>query len=313
VTLIASSPTRAPIRGVLAPVLTPFGQNLEVDTTAFIRHCRWLVDNGVGLAVFGTNSEAASLGLSERISLLEALIDAGLPAAKMMPGTGTCSLRETTELTRHAINAGVAGVLMLPPYYFKDLSEDGLFDYFSRIVDAVSDSRLQIYLYHIPQMTKVPMTLGLIERLLKRYPDVFRGAKDSSGDWTNTEAMIRTFGTEGFDVFPASEALMARAVEIGGAGCISATANMNPRGLSQLHTALNTGQPATTSALALSVREIFASAPMIPAMKHVMSKFSENAAWSIVRPPLTSLPADAGAVLMKRLDAVGFAMTGLNR
>jgi 4-hydroxy-tetrahydrodipicolinate synthase len=304
--------TASPIRGVLAPVVTPFGHDLEVDTGAFIEHCRWLVDAGVGLAVFGTNSEAASLSFSERMSLLDTLIGAGLPAGKMMPGTGTSSLKETVELTRHAVNLGAAGVLMLPPYYFKSPSENGLFDYFCRVVDSVADSRLRIYLYHIPQFTQVPITLGLVERLVKRYPGVVRGAKDSSGDWSNTEAMIRTFGQDGFDVFPASEAFLARAVEIGGAGCISATANMNPRGLTELYSAQLSGEPTNTSSAALAIREIFMSVPMIPAMKYVISKVTHTPTWSIVRPPLTSLADEPGADLMKRLNDVRFEMHGLN-
>ncbi|MGF6781408.1 dihydrodipicolinate synthase family protein [Paraburkholderia sp. GAS334] len=303
--------TPQPIRGVLAPVVTPFGYDLEVDTRAFVDHCRWLVDAGVGLAVFGTNSEAASLSLSERMSLLDTLIDAGLPARRMMPGTGTSSLKETIELTRHAVSMGAAGVLMLPPYYFKNPSENGLFDYFSRIIDSVSDSRLRIYLYHIPQFTQVPITLPLIERLIKRYPDVVCGAKDSSGDWANTEAMIRSFGAEGFDVFPASEALLARAVELGGAGCISATANMNPHGLADLYSALVLGKPTNTLTAALAIREIFTSVPMIPAMKYVISKVTHADAWSIVRPPLTSLVDEVGLDLMKRLSDVRFVMHGL--
>jgi 4-hydroxy-tetrahydrodipicolinate synthase len=299
-----------PIRGVLAPVVTPFGYDLEVDSDAFVEQCKWIVDAGAGLAVFGTNSEAASLSLSERMSLLETLLEAGLPAAKMMPGTGTTSLKETAELTRHAVNAGVAGVLMLPPFYFKNPSDNGLFDYFSRLIDSVSDSRLRIYLYNIPQFTQVPISLGLIERLLTRYPGIVRGAKDSSGDWANTEAMIRNFGRDGFDVFPASEALLAKALEIGGAGCISATANMNPRGLCELYEALISAKPTTTSVAALAVREIFMSVPMIPAMKYVISKVTQTATWSIVRPPLTSLSEEAGTDLLKRLDDVGFVMQG---
>jgi 4-hydroxy-tetrahydrodipicolinate synthase len=301
-----------PIRGVLAPVVTPFGYDLEVDTQAFIEHCRWLVDAGVGLAVFGTNSEAASLSFSERMSLLDTLIDAGLPAEKMMPGTGTSSLKETVELTRHAVTMGAAGVLMLPPYYFKNPSENGLFDYFSRVIDLVSDSRLRIYLYHIPQFTQVPITLTLIERLIKRYPGIVRGAKDSSGDWANTESMIRSFGADGFDAFPASEAFLARAMEIGGAGCISATANMNPRGLVELYTALISGEPTNTLSAALTIREIFMSVPMIPAMKYVISKVTNTPAWSVVRPPLTSLSDESGSALMKRLNDIQFAMHGLN-
>ncbi|MGF6597399.1 4-hydroxy-tetrahydrodipicolinate synthase [Paraburkholderia sp. GAS448] len=304
--------THQPIRGLLAPVVTPFGYDLEVDTRAFIAHCRWLVDAGAGLAVFGTNSEAASLSFSERMSLLDTLIGAGLPAGKMMPGTGTSSLKETVELTRHAVNMGAAGVLMLPPYYFRNPSENGLFDYFSRVIDSVSDSRLRIYLYHIPQFTQVPITLTLIERLISRYPGVVRGAKDSSGDWANTESMIRTFGPDGFDVFPASEAFLARAVEIGGAGCISATANMNPRGLAELYTALISGEPTNTLAAALAIREIFTSVPMIPAMKYVISKITNTSTWSVVRPPLTSLADELGRDLMKRLNDVRFVMHGLN-
>lgn len=306
------SPTHLPIRGVLAPVVTPFGYDLEVNTQAFIGHCRWLVDAGVGLAVFGTNSEAASLSLSERMSLLDALIDAGLPAGKMMPGTGTTSLKETVELTRHAVKLGAAGVLMLPPYYFKNPSENGLFDYFSRVIELVSDSRLRIYLYHIPQFTHVPITLPLIERLIKRYPGIVCGAKDSSGDWANTEAMIRGFGTDGFDVFPASEAFLARSTEIGGAGCISATANMNPHGLVELYTALISGKPTNTLSAALAIREIFMSVPMIPAMKYVMSKVTNTPTWSVVRPPLTSFADESGLDLMKRLSDVRFEMHGLN-
>jgi 4-hydroxy-tetrahydrodipicolinate synthase len=307
-TLTAQNST--PIRGVLAPVVTPFGYDLEVDSDAFVEQCKWIVDAGAGLAVFGTNSEAASLSLSERMSLLDTLLEAGLPAAKMMPGTGTSSLKETAELTRHAVNAGVAGVLMLPPFYFKNPSENGLFDYFSRLIDLVSDSRLRVYLYNIPQFTQVPISLGLIERLLRRYPGIVRGAKDSSGDWANTEAMIRNFGRDGFDVFPASEALLTKALEIGGAGCISATANMNPRGLSELYEALISAKPTTTSVTALAVREIFMSVPMIPAMKYVISKVTQTATWLIVRPPLTSLSEEAGTDLLKRLEGVGFAMQG---
>jgi 4-hydroxy-tetrahydrodipicolinate synthase len=297
-----------PLRGVLAPVLTPFDSKFDVDVPAFISHCRWLLSAGVGLAVFGTNSEAASLSLIERMALLERLVDADLPTDKMMPGTGTCSLKETVELTRHALELGAAGVLMLPPFYFKNLSEDGLVDYFSKVVDSVADERLRIYLYHIPQLTQVPITLGLIERLLKRYPGIIRGAKDSSGDWSNTESMIREFAADGFDVFPASEALLSRAVPLGGAGCISATANMNPFGLAKLYDALASGTPRAVEGAALAVREIFMSTPMIPAMKYVLAQARAMSSWSIVRPPLTALADEAGAALMKRLGDVGFVV-----
>jgi 4-hydroxy-tetrahydrodipicolinate synthase len=198
------------LRGVLAPVLTPFDHDLEPDADAFIAHCRWLIEQRASLAIFGTNSEAASLAVDERIALTEAILAAGIPAERLMPGTGACAIRDAVTLTRHAVTNGAAGVLMLPPFYFKGVADDGLFAYYSEVIEKVGDARLAVYLYHIPQMTQVPITLALIERLLKRYPGAIAGAKDSSGDWNNSKAMIDAFAGAGFDVFPASESLLSK-------------------------------------------------------------------------------------------------------
>ncbi len=183
----------ARLRGVLAPALTPFKPDLAPDTGRFIAHCRWLVDNHAGLAIFGTNSEAASLSVDERLALTDALLEAGIPAAKLMPGTGACSITDAVTLTRHAVRHGAAGVLMIPPFYYKGVSDDGVFAYYSEVIERVGDDRLAIYLYHFPLLTQVPITLDLIGRLLKRYPKTIAGAKDSSGDWNNSKAMIDNF------------------------------------------------------------------------------------------------------------------------
>src|SRR5512134_1499201 len=174
------------IRGILSPVVTPFKADLGPDPERFIRHCRWLLSQNVGLAVFGTNSEANSLSADERIELLDRLVGAGLDPARMMPGTGCCALPDTVRLTAHAMKAGCAGVLMLPPFYYKGVSDEGLFRSFAEVIERVGDRRLRVYLYHIPPVAQVPITLGLIERLLKAYPDTVAGIKDSSGDWNNT-------------------------------------------------------------------------------------------------------------------------------
>jgi 4-hydroxy-tetrahydrodipicolinate synthase len=158
------------IKGVLSPVVTPFNEDLSPDAERFIRHCKWLVSQRVGLAVFGTNSEANSLSANERIALLEALVNAGVDPKRMMPGTGCCALSDSVRLSEHAVKLGVAGVLMLPPFYYKGVSDEGLYRNFSEVVQRVGDSRLRIYLYHIPPVSQVPITLGLIERLLKAYP-----------------------------------------------------------------------------------------------------------------------------------------------
>lgn len=298
------------LRGVLAPVLTPFDDNAEPDAARFVSHCRWLIANGASLAVFGTNSEAASLAVDERIALTDALLAAGVPPARLMPGTGACALRDAVTLTSHAVRSGAAGVLMLPPFYFKGVSEDGLFAYYADVIERVGDSRLAVYLYHIPQVTQVPITLALIERLLRRYPGVIAGAKDSSGDWANATAMIDAFAADGFAVFPASESLLSRALPVGGAGCISATVNMNPAGIRALYDGWNTPEGPTLQRKADAIRAIFQSPSMIPAMKRVVAEFAQDPAWRNVRPPLMALDDVAAGALLARLRDVDFRMAG---
>src|SRR5438067_7394996 len=181
------------IRGVLAPVVTPFKADFSPDCERFIRHCQWLLSQDCGLAVFGTNSEANSMAAEERSTLLDAVVAAGIDPSRMMPGTGCCSIAETVELTTHAVRHGCAGVLMLPPFYYKDVSEEGLYRYFSEVVQRVGDVRLKIYLYHIPPVAMIGITTGLVERLLAAYPNAIAGMKDSSGDWNNTRMFLDAF------------------------------------------------------------------------------------------------------------------------
>ncbi len=218
------------ICGVLSPVVTPFDSELRPDRERFVRHCRWLIDQGVGLAVFGTNSEANSMSVAEKIALLDALIDAGLPPARMMPGTGCCAFTDSVELTRHALRRRCAGVLMLPPFYYKGVPDNGLFRSYAEIIERVGESDLRIYLYHIPPVSQVPISLALIERLLQAYPGTIAGIKDSSGDWSNTQAMLERFQPREFDVFAGSETFLLATLRGGGAGCITATGNVNPSG-----------------------------------------------------------------------------------
>ncbi len=301
------------IRGVLAPVLTPFDQHHEPDVGRFVAHCQWLVSQQASLAIFGTNSEAASLSVAERLSLTDALLAAGVPAARMMPGTGGCALTDATTLTRHAVNHGAAGVLMLPPFFYKGVSDAGLYGYYAEVIERVGDTRLKVYLYHIPQMTQVPITLKLIEMLRKSYPDTVVGAKDSSGVWDNTQAMIDGFAKDGFDVFPASESTLSKALPMGAAGCISATVNMNPAGIHAVYQGWNTPDGANLQAKADVVRNIFQAVPMIPAMKRVVAEFSGHAAWQNVRPPLVNLEDAVAQSVLAQLAQAGFAMPSYPR
>ncbi|OIQ75810.1 4-hydroxy-tetrahydrodipicolinate synthase [mine drainage metagenome] len=298
------------IRGVLAPVLTPFNEQLKPDAGRFLAHCRWLIDNQVSLAIFGTNSEAVSLSVDERMALTDHILAAGIPAARLMPGTGACSITDAVRLTRHAVDNGASGALMLPPFFYKGVTDEGLFAYYSEVIEQVGSARLKVYLYHIPQVTQVPITLNLIEMLRKRYPDTVVGAKDSSGVWDNTKAMLDNFAKDGFDVFPASESTLSRALPLGAAGCISATVNMNPAAIAAVYQGWNTPQGPMLQAQVDVIRQIFQAVPMIAAMKRVVAEFSGDARWKTVRPPLVALNDETAAAVLSALGDAHFAMPG---
>ena len=297
--------------GVLAPVVTPFTSDLRPDAARLIRHCRWLLEQDVGLAVFGTNSEANSLSVAEKGALLDSLVEAGVPASRMMPGTGCCALPDTIELTRHAVRHGCAGVLMLPPFYYKGVSDDGLFASFAEVIERIGDTQLRIYLYHIPPVSQVPITLALIERLLAHYPGTIAGIKDSSGDWNNTKAMLERFQPRGFQVFAGSETFLLATLRGGGAGCISATANVNPAAISALARSWQGASSDADQAALDRVRATFQKFPMIPALKTAIAHFSSDDAWRTVRPPLTPLSATQCRQLIDALTAIAFEMPGL--
>ena len=315
---------RQRIRGVLAPVVTPFKADLSPDGERFIKHCRWLLSQNCALAPFGTTSEANSMSADERISLLDALVAAGIDPLRTMPGTGCCSIIETVDLTTHAVEHDCAGVLMLPPFYYKDVSEEGLYRYFSEVVQRVGDPRLRIYLYHIPPVANVGITPKLVERLLKTYPNAIAGMKDSSGNWNNTKTFLDAFAKEGFDVFVGSESFLLANMRNGGAGAISATANVNPAAIYELYAACNenqtsdighqTSEPEQQQAQLDIVREIFSSRKfpsMIAAVKQAIAIYVNDSEWVRVRPPLIELTTDQAKLLAAELKAIGFAMNGM--
>jgi 4-hydroxy-tetrahydrodipicolinate synthase len=304
-------PSSERIRGVLSPVVTPFDRELRPDGARLAKHCRWLLEQGVGLAVFGTNSEANSMTVAEKSALLDTLVAAGIPTARMMPGTGTCAIPDTVELTRYAVQLGCAGVLMLPPFYYKGVSDEGLFRSYAEVIERVGDSRLRIYLYHIPPVAQVPISLALIERLLKAYPGIIAGVKDSSGDWANTSAMLELFQPHGFDVFAGSEAFLLRTLRGGGMGCITAAANVNPGPIARLARSWQQPDADDQQAALNAVRAVFQQFPMIPALKAAIAQYSDDLAWATVRPPLVELDDAQRNALAQALQAIDFAMPGL--
>ena len=307
------------IRGVLVPAVTPFKADLSPDLERFITHCQWLLSQNCGLAPFGTTSEANSLSAKERKNLLDALVGAGIDPSRMMPGTGCCSIIETVDLTAHAVKHGCAGVLMLPPFYYKNVSEEGLYRYFGEVVQRVGDARLKIYLYHIPPVAIVGITPKLVERLLKAYPRAIAGMKDSSGDWNNTKTFLDAFAKDAFDVFVGSESFLLANMRNGGAGTISATANVNPKAIHELYA---NSDPLRQRTLQYKdadledlqsrlnvVREVFSNKKfpsMIAALKQAIAIYTNDPEWTRLRPPLVELTTEQAKLLAAELRAIGF-------
>ena len=273
------------------------------------------------------------MSAAERMKLLDTLVAAGIDAARMMPGTGCCSLTETVELTAHAVKHGCAGVLMLPPFYYKAVCEEGLYRYFSEVVQRVGDTRLKIYLYHIPPVAIVGITPKLVERLLKADPNAIAGMKDSSGDWNNTKTFLDAFARAGFDVFVGSESFLLANMRNGGVGTISATANVNPAAIHKLYEKCSgvrrgerrgnrkaLGTSASTTDLEGQqsklnvVREVFSSRKLpsiIAALKQAIAIYRNDPEWARLRPALVELTTEEAKLLAAELKAIGFAMPGI--
>lgn len=295
----------ATLGGIFAPTLTPFRSDLSVDIPRWIEHCQHLLVSGChGLCPFGTTSEANSLGIAERIDMLTQLVAAGVPASKLMPGTGTCAIPDTVRLTRHAVEQGCAGILLLPPFYYKGVSDEGIFRSVAEVIERVGDSHLRVYLYHIPPVAQVGFSFGLIERLIKAYPQTVVGIKDSSGDWRNQEAILKHF--PGFGTFSGSERFLLDNLRLGGVGGINAVANTIPGELRKLYDSWQAPDADQQQERILELRKPFQDYAAVAGLKQIVAHFRQDPAWTTVRPPFEPLAAEQTAALTKLLDEVHF-------
>jgi 4-hydroxy-tetrahydrodipicolinate synthase len=296
-------------RGVVAPILTPFNDDLSIATDLYVEHARWLLDEGcAGLAPFGTTGEALSVGIDERIAAIRALVYADIDPSVLIPGTGLSNVADTARLSRACLDLGCAAVMTLPPFYFKGVSEAGLYRYFVALLEAIGDDA-RIFLYHIPPVAVVGIPVPLAERLHAEFPDNFVGIKDSSGDWDNTSAL---FGIDGMIVYPGSELPLIEALELGGPGCISATANSNAAAIAEVVALFDQGDRDAARRKHEAVRKVrllMQDAAPIPAQKRLLALATGDARWANVRPPLTSMPEAAGRELAAALqDGAGFVL-----
>lgn len=296
------------LNGVWCPTLMPLDADLNPDTAKYIEHCRWALDEGChGLVMFGTTGEANSFSVDERISLLDAAIDAGIPAERMMVGTGCAALPDTVRLTRHAIDRGALGILMLPPFYYKGASDEALAESYDRVIDKVGTGDFKLVLYHIPQVSGVPITTGLVDLIKEKHPKTLAGIKDSTGDWDHSKMLIQRYSD--LAVFPGAENLVAAGLEIGGAGCISAGCNVNARAIRKLYDEALAGLDITARhAEVEAIRQILQRYALIPAMKQMIADAKGDQGWTRLRPPLMPLTSEQAKALTSDLQTLDFRL-----
>ena len=291
--------------GVNAAVLTAMKPDLSPDPARMAGHARWLLANGCnGLGVLGTTGEANSFGLHERKQILEGLVAHGVPAATMMPGTGTASLADTVELTLHAKAQGCRGVLVLPPFYYKNPSDDGLFAWFSEVINRVGGG-IALYLYNFPQQSAVPFSLSLIERLLKAFPGAVKGVKDSSGDYANMKAMIDAFAGDGFEVYSGSDEYVQRILAEGGAGCITAASNANSHWGGIVYAKRTGAEADGAQAVLTATRKAATSVALIPGLREIIARSTGDDGWRKIRPPHLKLSQAQADAVWQAWEAAG--------
>ncbi|WP_206934403.1 dihydrodipicolinate synthase family protein [Roseococcus thiosulfatophilus] len=271
--------------GVNAAVLTAMREDFSPDLDRMAAHAKWLLANGCnGLGILGTTGEANSFSAKERMAILEGLIARGVPASTMMPGAGVSSITETVELTQHARAQGCRGVLLLPPFYYKNPSDDGIFAFFDEVAKRVGGG-IALYLYNFPQQSAVPFSLNVIGRLLDAHPGVFKGVKDSSGDYANMKAMIDAFASRGFEVYSGSDEFLQKILAEGGAGCITAASNGNSHWGGIVY-AKRTGPEADAAqAMLTATRKAATSVALIPGLREIIARSTGDAGWRTIRPP----------------------------
>ena len=294
--------------GVNAAVLTAMRPDLSLDLDLMAAQCRWLLANGCnGLGVLGTTGEANSLGTEERIGLMEGLVERGVPGARMLPGCGVPSITDTVLMARRAGALGARGVLVLPPFFYKNPSEDGLFAYYSEVAQRVGGS-VALYFYHFPAQSAVPVTVGLIERLLRAHPGAFRGIKDSTGDWANTKGYIDAFAKDGFEVYCGDDGHLHQVLNAGGAGSISAASNVSCAENAKVYAAWDTPAGGEAQRTLSAMRAAVTSAPLIPGLKALVARHTGQDGWLNIRPPHVRLTPAQAEKLFATFDACGVAL-----
>jgi len=278
--------------GVIAASVTPLSSDGTPDGPALARHVQFLLERGCdGALLFGTTGEGLSFSVEERRTALEEVIDAGISPRRLLVGTGALPLPDAIALTRHATEQGVGGVLVVPPFHFTDITDDGLALTYDRLVQGTESDALRLYFYHYPDLTHVPISFPVIERLRERYPEQIAGIKDSSDEWDHQDALCSSFPD--LQVFAGSERHLTPLLRAGGAGCISATVNITaPLAQQAVRDWKNDAKVASAQSTLTELRTRLSQFPTIPALKQLLAWRYDQPQWARVRPPLAPLDSD---------------------
>jgi 4-hydroxy-tetrahydrodipicolinate synthase len=294
-------------KGVYAAAITPIGADGEPDLNGLVAHCKGLIADGCdGVAPLGTTGEAAALPFAFRQRVPDALAAAGIASDSVILGAGSPSVGDAIAIGRAALAAGYVNLLVWPPFYTKDPSEDGLYDYYARIIETLGDERLCIYLYHIPQVTMVPIPHSLIARLRDKFGRIIAGIKDSSGNFDSAKSYV---GLDDFDVYPSTESVLTEGLDAGCAGIISGSTNISAALARQVLRAAGCERDVLQARLT-DFRQAIQKFPLIPAVKQVQTWRANDPSWLRMLPPLRPLSSEQTAALkveMLRLEQIGTA------
>ena len=288
-------------KAVYSAILTPFNKDLTIDTKLFISHCEFLLKNNISLAPLGTTGEANSISISEKLDLIKTIANSDLPKEKIIIGTGNTSFVDAALLTKTSVENKICSVLLLPPFYYKNVSDEGVYQYYKEIINTVKSTNLRIFLYNIPQVSGVTISIDLVNRLKKEFSDTIAGIKDSSGNFENTKKYKEI---KNFIVYPGSEKFLYDGLHIGCSGCISATTNVNIDA-AKLINSFDKSEGESINKKIKSVRDVFEKYPVIPALKAI--KIKEDINWSNIRPPLVALSDQQRSNLAKDLKDINFS------
>jgi len=287
------------LHGVIAAIATAVDDKGEPDCGRSTALARFLIANGCdGLNVLGTTGEATSFSLEQRKRVMSAYRDAGLPLDRLMVGTGAASVADAVALTRHAAGLGFAAALVLPPFYYKGVPDDGLVAYIDTIVRATTEKPIPLYLYHFPAQSGLPWHVALVKRLLDGFGERIVGLKDSSGDMAYAREAAKISAS--FKVFPSTEAVLMEARSGAFAGCISATANLNADLCAR---AWRSGDAAALET-AVAIRKLFDGKQLVPGVKATLAHIHRDPAWAQVQPPLAPFAAADQAVVVAGYDSL---------